>query len=226
MTAGAERETEMSDTTDSNIEPTNTADTGDRDTGADRFDHGENARHKSVRETLRNAFKEHADDADRDDDDQKRDDRKPFERPGRSAREAKAASAADAKARDVSSSDTKATSADPAAPSTAHGQIDTTQPPKSWRAEEKRHYDSLPQQIKQAIHRREADMQAGVESMKQKYASMEREYSDLSRALEPHLPVIRSFGHTPAQSVSQMFAWFDALSKRPDESFPVFAAVI
>jgi hypothetical protein len=64
-------------------------------------------------------------------------------------------------------------------------------------------------------------MQEGVEQLKNRYADMERNYRDIDTALAPHRNVIRSFGHSDAQSISQLFAWFDALSKRPDESFPV-----
>jgi len=32
--------------------------------------------------------------------------------------------------------------------------------------------------------------------------------------------MIRQFGKTPGQAVGQLFSWFDALAKNPDEAFP------
>jgi hypothetical protein len=48
----------MSEDLDTKTENTNTTDTNDRDSGAsvDRHDHGDNARHESVRETLKMRF--------------------------------------------------------------------------------------------------------------------------------------------------------------------------
>ena len=40
--------------------------------------------------------------------------------------------------------------------------IDTSAAPKSWRADERAHYDQLPPEIKNAAHRREQEMAAGV----------------------------------------------------------------
>jgi hypothetical protein len=64
-------------------------------------------------------------------------------------------------------------------------------------------------------------VQRGVDEFKSRYSDMEKNYRDIDAALAPHRNVIRSFGHSDAASISQMFAWFQALSTRPDESFPV-----
>jgi hypothetical protein len=59
-------------------------------------------------------------------------------------------------------------------------------------------------------------VQRGVDELKGKYA-------DLDQALAPHVAVIRQHGHTPAQAVQQMFAWFQALQANPDAAFPALA---
>jgi hypothetical protein len=139
----------------------------------------------------------------------KRDQRKEWERPGRAAREAKSAAAEHAAARDPN----KAGTADTAA-QYGQQQADINTPPPAFSKEAKADWAKTPASVRQAAIKREIDVQRGVEELRGRYR-------DIETALEPHLPVIRSFGHTPAQSIAQMFAWFDALSTRPDESFPV-----
>ena len=147
------------------------------------------------------------------DDEDRRDERRaePKGRPARAAREAAAADAA-TKDRDTSSSSGKAESGDGAPGSTAGG-LDTSEAPKSWRADEKAHYESLSPAAKAIVHRREAASQKGVDDLK-------RNYAELDAALAPHLPTIKSFGHSSAQAVSQLFAWQNALSSDPKRFFP------
>ena len=168
------------------------------DRSLDRNEHRDRGR--SIRDELRASFDEAVE----------RDERysKKSEPSGRAARAAKEATDK-AKDRDPS------TSADGAAAPGAGAAAapDISAPPKSWRNDEKRHYNSLPSEIKNAVHRREQEMQQGVDQLKS-------QYSDLDRALAPHMPVIKQFGHTPGQAVGRLFDWFSYLQKNPVEGFP------
>ena len=177
----------------------------DRGGGSERHDRSlERNEHRdggrSIRDELRASFDEAVE----------RDERysKKSEPSGRAARAAKEATDK-AKDRD------QATDADGAsAPGTgAAAAPDISAPPKSWRNDEKRHYDSLPSEIKNAVHRREVEMERGV-------AELKNSYSEIDAALAPHLPVIKQHGHRPGAAISQLFSWFDYLHKNPLEGFP------
>ena len=75
---------------------------------------------------------------------------------------------------------------------------------------------TVPPAWQAAIAKREADMQKGVDELKAKQA-------DIDKALAPHMNAIRQNGHTPAQAINQLFAWFQALSVNPNEAFPALA---
>ncbi len=94
--------------------------------------------------------------------------------------------------------------------------VETTPAPAAWTKEAKEAWAALPPAVQAAVTKRETDVQKGVDELKAKYA-------DLDTALAPHIPVIRQFGHTPAQAVGQMFEWFKQLSLRPNEAFPALA---
>jgi hypothetical protein len=85
--------------------------------------------------------------------------------------------------------------------------------PTSWTKEAKAEWAKTPDRIKKEVLKREKDMERGVEAIKSKYA-------EVDQALAPYMPTIQQFGKTPGQAVGQLFAWFDALAKNPDEAFP------
>jgi hypothetical protein len=215
----------MSDTEETKIDSTN--DTGASDSGADhavdRHDHSDQERSASVRDAIKSAWAEQTGEEPEDsreasrEERRKRDERKEWERPGRAAREAKSAAAEHAAARDPN----KAGAADTAGQYGQQQAADINTPPPAFSKEAKAAWANTPEAVRRAALKREEDVRIGVDSLKKSYAEMERNYSEIDRALSPHRNVIRSFGHSDAQSISQMFAWFDALSKRPDESFPV-----
>ena len=194
---------------DEDIKDTNTRDTstdrGDRgtrdsdrgerhDRSLERNEHRERGR--SIRDELRASFAETTGDDERP---------RRGEPSGRAARQAREATAEPGAAGGAVAPDAGGTGAG-AAP-------DISSPPKSWRADERAHYDQLPPEIKNAVHRREVEMERGVAELKNNYA-------ELDRAIAPHLPVIRQFGHTPGAAVSQLFSWMDFLSKDPLRGFP------
>lgn len=78
-------------------------------------------------------------------------------------------------------------------------------------------WDVVPEKYRVAIHRREQEMAKGVQALKQKY-------NEVDQALAPHMPAIQQHGHTPAQAITQLFAWFDALGKNPQVAFPALAS--
>jgi hypothetical protein len=201
-----------------NATPNDTA--SDRDTAIDRHRDADRERGESVRESLRQSWKDATGEDPLPDEGREarrqRDEKKSWEPKSRAAREAKEATGSYGK---DAAADNKQTAADTAAQSrpAAIG----PDGPTAWAKEAKQEWQRLPDSVKAAVTKRETDVANGVAALQNRYSNMEREYTDIYRALEPHLPVIRSFSHTPAQSIAQMFAWFDALSKRPDESFPV-----
>ena len=88
-----------------------------------------------------------------------------------------------------------------------------TPAPAAWTKEAKEVWAQLPPAVQAAVVKREADVQKGVDELKQRY-------TDLDQALAPHVQAIRQHGHTPAQAVHQMFSWFQALTANPDAAFP------
>jgi hypothetical protein len=89
----------------------------------------------------------------------------------------------------------------------------TTQPPTAWTKEAKEAWGSLPEHVQAAITKREADTEKGVTELKAKY-------SEIDKALAPHVEAIKRFNKTPAEAVKQLFDWFQALAQNPDQAFP------
>jgi hypothetical protein len=85
--------------------------------------------------------------------------------------------------------------------------------PTAWPKEAKEAWAALPAPVQAAVLKREVDTQKGVDELKGKYI-------ELDQAIAPHVDAIRRHGHTPAQAVNQMFAWFQALAGNPDVAFP------
>lgn len=89
----------------------------------------------------------------------------------------------------------------------------TSEPPTAWAAEAKEAWKELPEQVRQAVLKREEDVAKGVKQLKDQYASIDN-------ALAPHIGAIRQFNKSPAEAVAQLFSWFQALSQNPDQAFP------
>jgi hypothetical protein len=144
-----------------------------------------------------------------------RDERRDWEPVGRAARKAKEATAEKSKAaeRDRDAADATPTTAAQGADASGGATLDTSSAPKSWRADERAHYNSLPPAIKNAVHRREQEMSAGVEQIKQKHAAEDA-------AWLPHESVLKSFGKSRAETVTQLMSWWNALAANPHEAFP------
>lgn len=70
-------------------------------------------------------------------------------------------------------------------------------------------WGQVPEAWRTAILKREQDSANGVAQLRQQYA-------DLDAVLGPRAEVIKKHGHTPAQAVNQLFAWFDALGQDPE----------
>ncbi len=87
------------------------------------------------------------------------------------------------------------------------------QPPDGFSREAKAEWANTPQPVRAAIVKREADMAKGVEQLR-------GYYRDIDQALAPHIQAIQQHGHTPAQAVAQLFAWFQALASNPQVAFP------
>lgn len=88
--------------------------------------------------------------------------------------------------------------------------------PEAFSKEAKAEWAKTPPTVQQAILKREQDVLKGVQELKGRY-------SDIDKSLEPHIDAIRRHGHTPAQAVSQLFGWFQALAGNPEQAFPALA---
>ena len=198
---------------DEELKNTDTSDTSSDRGDRDRSDRGgerelSGGRRDRSREMLREEIERNFDSESRRAGGRK--DFEPADRPARAAREA----TTDAKDRGQQTAVGGAGAAAQGA-----GQVDTTSAPKSWRADERAHYDQLPPEIKNAVHRREQEMERGVAELKQRY-------SEIDAALAPSMEVIRADGHTAGRAISQMFNWFNHLSRNPAEAFPQLVATI
>ncbi len=91
-----------------------------------------------------------------------------------------------------------------------------TAAPEAFSKEAKAEWAKTPAAVQAAILKRETDTAKGVEELKGKY-------KELDSSLAPHMSAIRQHGHTPAQAVSQLFGWFQALAANPDVAFPALA---
>lgn len=89
-------------------------------------------------------------------------------------------------------------------------------PPDGFTKEAKAEWANVPPTVQAAVVKREQDMAKGVDELKRRQA-------DLDQALQPRMDLIRRHGHTPAQAVNQLFAWFEALSANPKVAFPALA---
>src|ERR1700692_468249 len=178
----------------------------DRDTASDRsergsVDHDNTDRSERLsggkrdrsREMLRAELEASFDEARGKDD---RADTRDWEPPGRAARKAKDATAEKpGRDRDAAVA-AGAPGTEPGDAATgAETTVDTSAPPKSWRAEERAEYNRLPETIKNAVHRRENEMAKGVAELKQKYQAEDAAWA-------PHEPVLRQFSKSRAETVT------------------------
>lgn len=92
-------------------------------------------------------------------------------------------------------------------------QTTQTQPPQAWAKEARDVWATVPPQAQAAIIKREQDIQNGVNQLRQYYG-------EIDQAIAPFQNDIKGFNKTPGQAVAQLFAWFDALAKNPDQAFP------
>src|SRR5258708_6281555 len=90
---------------------------------------------------------------------------------------------------------------------------ETQAAPTAWSKEAKAAFTHLPEHVKKAVAKREADVEKGIKNVKDSY-------KEVDEALAPYVPMIRQFGTTPGQAVRQLFAWCAALGKDADEAFP------
>lgn len=103
-----------------------------------------------------------------------------------------------------------------AAPAEEAAAEPATAAPEGWTKEAKAEWENLPPAVQAAVAKREVDMSKGVEQIQKKYA-------EIDQVLQPRMETIRKHGHTPAQAVNQLFAWFESLSANPQVAFPALA---
>lgn len=91
-----------------------------------------------------------------------------------------------------------------------------TPAPESLPKEAKAEWDKTPPAVQAAFVKREQDMAAGVEQLKQRYTLIDQ-------AIAPHNDALRQMNATPADAVNRMFLWFKALAGKPADAFPALA---
>lgn len=78
--------------------------------------------------------------------------------------------------------------------------------PEGWSKEAKAEWAKTPANVQAAVLKREQDVAAGVASLRQNYA-------DIDKALTaPRVQAIRTAGHTPGAAINQLFGWMEALT--------------
>lgn len=85
--------------------------------------------------------------------------------------------------------------------------------PASWTKEARKQWSKASARIRQEVLKREADIQKGVQQLQARYG-------EIDAAIAPYHQAIQQFNKTPGQAVAQLFGWFDALAKNPDQAFP------
>ena len=160
----------------------------------------------SVRDELRRSF------ADARRDDETRETREPEveEEPAEEAVETEAVTEAESTERTTEARGAGESEDTEAEPSTKR---ETQAAPTAWSKEAKAAFTHLPDHVKKAVIKREADVEKGIKSLKDNY-------KEIDEAIAPYVPMIRQFQKTPGQAITQLFSWFDALAKNPDEAFP------
>jgi len=209
-----------------NISTTDTSDSdgGASDSHADRHDHGDQERSASVRESLRDAWREQTGEdplqdegregrRKRDEERERRQMERRAEPKGRAAREAKYQTDAEAKAREADAN--KQTATDTAA-QPEYSAFNADGSPKAWAAQARAEWQRLPKSVQDAIVKREKDTAAGVEAIKNRVAAEDR-------AWQPYDATIRQFGMDRAATVTRMMQWHQSLMQNPVASYPALA---
>jgi hypothetical protein len=78
--------------------------------------------------------------------------------------------------------------------------------PEAWPKEAKAVWAQLPPAVQAAVAKRETDMAAGVEQLK-------NNYKELDTVLQPYIPALQRSNIPPAAAVKQLFDWMNALTR-------------
>ncbi len=176
-------------------------DGGQDDTGAERHQIGQRERKPGERTSPRDALRSGFDDA-----------RRAPAKDRRTGRFAPAGARRDAQDDGGQQQEDLAADGQPAEGAGAT----SVKPPEGWPPAAANEWASMSPTAQAVVAKRFAETQKGVTELKARYA-------DIDRAVQPHLDAIRSHGHTPAQAVHQLFAWFQALAQNPGQAFPALA---
>jgi hypothetical protein len=86
-------------------------------------------------------------------------------------------------------------------------------PPTRWVKEAKAEWEKLPKTVQDAVAKGEADVQKGVDSIKQKYAAEDAAWA-------PYEPALRQASVSRSQAISNFMSWHQYLQRAPLEAFP------
>jgi hypothetical protein len=118
-----------------------------------------------------------------------------------------------AQVREAAEASDRATEAEPE----VRGRQDLSTAPAAWDRAAKAEWAALPAKVKNAVLKRERDTEAGVEQLKAKVLDR---YGEVEAAMAPYEGAAARFGKTLGAATAQLWEWFDALSKYPDQAFP------
>lgn len=176
--------------------PPDAVDTGSRSDGRDE--------RRSIRESLEDGFARARGEGDE----------QPKEEKGKKGRFAPGGPRGKAEAATPGNTVPAEAAADPVdAPAETTDTPDLPAAPNAWTKEAKEAWAQVPEAARSAILKREKDVEEGVKKL-QNY------YSGIDRALAPHAQAIAAIGKTPEQTISHLFAWFNALATDPVRTAP------
>lgn len=78
--------------------------------------------------------------------------------------------------------------------------LDPSKPPQGWRPDAKAKWDSIPEDIRREIIRRESDSAAGVAKLRKQYEPAERLYNEVAK----HAPYFQKIQQNPIEYIDQL----------------------
>lgn len=91
--------------------------------------------------------------------------------------------------------------------------VDTVKPPAGWSPEDALGFETLPEPVRKAIHKREDEFHVGLDA----YKAEAHFGHGLRTVITPHMEMIQSAGATPEQAISYLFEINNRLSRGTPE---------
>jgi len=180
-------------------------DTGVKADGKMGTDKREPAKPQSIRDSIKDAIKQESKTPEEKAEERNKNLEKAREVRKIKAEERKSASVVDTNTSSIDKPDTSKTANVGKDVSTPKTEV---QPPNGWTKQAKALWDSLPDDIKQSVAKREKEASDGFKT----YGEIKKKYDELDAVLAPRRAAIQRWGATEAQTVDRLFQWMEALS--------------